>query len=173
MIRAFRNDPELFPIAGDPRYLRVFNHSQLSASSRALPWRGNTSHVGLGGTLSAAENEAPWREATPSSPTYQTCLPVYRQQIPDHSHFELEAQKGSVSQIPSLLRQRKTPTQPWRRCDMLNPITMLPRPRSALSLCMRGLRIARILAPVKAIEGIVIGGGALVERVATCDGRTG
>jgi hypothetical protein len=56
---------------------------------------------------------------------------------------------------------------------MLNPITMLPRPRSALSLCMRSLRIAGILAPVKAIVGIVIIGGALVERVATCDGRTG
>ena len=56
---------------------------------------------------------------------------------------------------------------------MLNPITMFPRLRSALSLCMMSLRIARILAPVKAIEGIVIGGGALVERVATCDGPTG
>src|SRR5579859_3426900 len=64
MIRAFTNDPELLSIARDPRYLRIFSHSQLSASSRALPWRGQHLTCRPWRTLSAAENEAPWREAT-------------------------------------------------------------------------------------------------------------
>jgi hypothetical protein len=51
--------------------------------------------------------------------------------------------------------------------DVLNLIAILPRPRSTLSLCMRRLRIAWILTPVKAsIDIVSVLSGAFVEYIA-------